>query len=129
MILSHHGELEFGSPKVPLFAEAMLLHYLDNLDSKMECARGAIEKDRSIEGVWTSYSAPLERSILKKAKFLDGEASPSAPALPDQAGSGPPQSVPAAQSSAGADSPQKHRADAPSPFASKLHDALSGPKQ
>ena len=36
LIVSHHGELAYGSPKVPLFAEAMLLHHLDNLDSKME---------------------------------------------------------------------------------------------
>ena len=36
MILSHHGKLEFGSPKVPQFPEALLLHYLDDLDSKME---------------------------------------------------------------------------------------------
>ena len=47
MILSHHGEMEFGSPKVPLFAEAMLLHHLDNLDSKMECMRAMVDKDRT----------------------------------------------------------------------------------
>ena len=39
MILSHHGELEFGSPKMPQFPEALLLHYLDDMDSKMECMR------------------------------------------------------------------------------------------
>jgi 3'-5' exoribonuclease len=33
MILSHHGRLEFGSPKVPQFPEALLLHYLDDLDA------------------------------------------------------------------------------------------------
>ena len=32
MILSHHGQLEFGSPKLPMFPEALLLHYLDELD-------------------------------------------------------------------------------------------------
>ena len=41
MILSHHGELEFGSPKVPLFPEALLLHHIDNMDSKMECMRAS----------------------------------------------------------------------------------------
>ena len=70
MILSHHGELEFGSPKVPLFPEALLLHLLDNLDSKMECMRALIEKDQLVEGVWTGYSSPLDRSVLKKDKFL-----------------------------------------------------------
>jgi 3'-5' exoribonuclease len=71
LIVSHHGELEYGSPKVPLFPEAMLLHHLDNLDSKMECMRALAEKDRHIEGCWTGYSPTLERSILKKAKYLE----------------------------------------------------------
>ena len=72
LIVSHHGELEFGSPKVPLFAEALLLHHLDNLDSKMECMRNMVAKDRHVEGYWTGYSAALERSVLKKSKYLDG---------------------------------------------------------
>jgi 3'-5' exoribonuclease len=71
MILSHHGELEFGSPKVPLFPEALLLHHLDNLDSKMECMRSLVEKDRHIEGCWTAYNSSLERSVLKKLKYLE----------------------------------------------------------
>jgi 3'-5' exoribonuclease len=71
LIVSHHGELEFGSPKVPLFPEAMLLHHLDNLDSKMECMRSLVANDRHVEGCWTGYSASLDRSLLKKAKYLD----------------------------------------------------------
>jgi 3'-5' exoribonuclease len=74
MILSHHGALEFGSPKLPMFLEAMLLHQLDNLDSKMECMRAHAEKDRQTKGVWTGYNAPLERSVLKKERHLAGEA-------------------------------------------------------
>jgi len=74
MILSHHGALEFGSPKLPMFLEAMLLHQLDNLDSKMECMRAHAEKDRQTAGVWTGYNAPLERSVLKKERYLSGEA-------------------------------------------------------
>ena len=46
MIISHHGQLEFGSPKVPQFPEALLLHYLDDMDSKMECMRDMLAKDR-----------------------------------------------------------------------------------
>jgi 3'-5' exoribonuclease len=72
LILSHHGALEFGSPKVPLFPEALLLHYLDDLDAKMECMRVLVEKDRLVEGDWTSYSPSLERVILKKGKYLGG---------------------------------------------------------
>jgi 3'-5' exoribonuclease len=76
LIASHHGELEYGSPKVPLFPEAMLLHHLDNLDSKMECMRGLIERDRQIEGAWTGYSSALDRTVLKKGKYLGEEAAP-----------------------------------------------------
>lgn len=72
MIVSHHGHLEFGSPKLPLFAEALLLHYLDDMDSKMECVRNLVDQDRQVDGHWTSYSSSLERVILKKLKYLEG---------------------------------------------------------
>lgn len=71
MIISHHGELEFGSPKVPVFPEAMLLHHLDNLDSKMDAMRNALKRDHHVEGEFTGWVAPLERILLKKDRFLD----------------------------------------------------------
>jgi len=84
MILSHHGHLEFGSPKLPLFPEALLLHYLDDLDSKMECMRALIDNDRQVEGCFTTFSAALERTALKKDRFLkdepEGARSPRLPA-------------------------------------------------
>lgn len=86
MVLSHHGRLEFGSPKVPLFAEALLLHYLDDLDSKMECIRALQAHDKLVEGDWTGYSPPLDRSILKKLRYLaegEEEAALPAPVPPD----------------------------------------------
>jgi 3'-5' exoribonuclease len=73
MVLSHHGHLEFGSPKVPQFPEALLLHYLDDMDSKMECMRALIEKDRQVEGCFTSFSNALERTALKKDRYLNPE--------------------------------------------------------
>jgi 3'-5' exoribonuclease len=82
MILSHHGRLEFGSPKLPQFPEAMLLHYLDDLDSKMECMRQMVDRDRQVEGLFTGYSASMERSILKKAKYLEEPAPATAPPAP-----------------------------------------------
>src|SRR5579884_1105342 len=90
MILSHHGELEFGSPKVPVFQEALLLHHLDNLDSKMECMRSAVARDKNVEGCWTSYNAALDRNVLKKSQFVNGAApaappSSASPELADQA--------------------------------------------
>jgi len=77
MVLSHHGELEFGSPKTPMFAEALLLHHLDNLDSKMDAVRGAIKRDRQVEGEFTGWIAPLERVLLKKEYYLHPPAPPA----------------------------------------------------
>ncbi|MBI5085645.1 MAG: HD domain-containing protein [Acidobacteria bacterium] len=76
MILSHHGQLEFGSPKTPVFPEALLLHHLDNLDSKMETMRASIEKDKPLPSEWTGYNAALERSVLDKDKYLAEKAAP-----------------------------------------------------
>jgi len=45
LIISHHGEYEFGSPKRPMFPEALMLHYLDDLDSKMESMRAHFERE------------------------------------------------------------------------------------
>jgi 3'-5' exoribonuclease len=80
MVLSHHGRLEFGSPKVPLFPEAMLLYCLDDLDSKMECMRSLVAEDRQVEGEWTVHSQPLERTVLKKTRYLEnrGDTLPAA---------------------------------------------------
>jgi 3'-5' exoribonuclease len=112
MILSHHGEMEFGSPKIPLFAEALLLHHLDNLDSKMEIIRAQVERDRLLEGVWTGFNPALGRSALKKHRFLEPEA-----ALPVSATPASPATPPVP--------PARHvHADPSSPFASKLRNAL-----
>ncbi len=80
MIVSHHGELEFGSPKVPVFPEAMLLHHLDNLDSKMDAMRSALKRDQQVEGEFTGWINSLERSLLKKERFLDELPIVSSPA-------------------------------------------------
>jgi 3'-5' exoribonuclease len=79
LILSHHGSLEFGSPKVPIFQEALLLHYIDDMDSKMECMRALIEKEPRAEGYFTAYSSPLERVALRKARYLESNPAAGAP--------------------------------------------------
>jgi 3'-5' exoribonuclease len=71
LILSHHGQLEFGSPKLPSFPEALLLHHLDNMDSKMEAMRAAIEKERAMPGDWTGFVYALDRQVLDKDKYLN----------------------------------------------------------
>lgn len=74
MIVSHHGELAYGSPKTPMFLEALLLHHLDNLDSKMESMRQHVRKDKAVAGVFTGFLPSMERTVLKKEKFLLDEA-------------------------------------------------------
>lgn len=64
MILSHHGELEFGSPKVPSSIEAMILHMADLTDSKLKQVEDAIEMDHN-EGSWTAYHRVLGRTFYK----------------------------------------------------------------
>ena len=70
LIISHHGEYEFGSPKLPMFPEALMLHYLDDLDSKMEAMRAQFERDSTLDGPWTTYNASLGRPLLSTEKFL-----------------------------------------------------------
>jgi 3'-5' exoribonuclease len=82
MILSHHGQMEYGSPKVPLFPEALLLHHLDNLDSKMECMRALSAKDTLVVGNWTAYSPALERAVLKKLRYLNAAPVPTRESVP-----------------------------------------------
>jgi Predicted HD-superfamily hydrolase len=70
LIISHHGQYEFGSPKLPMFPEALMLHYLDDLDSKMESMRAHFEREAETESTWTSYNPSLGRTLLNTAKFL-----------------------------------------------------------
>jgi 3'-5' exoribonuclease len=73
MIISHHGQYDFGSPKLPMFPEALMLHYLDDLDSKMEAIRAHFEREIGAEGPWTSYNGSLGRPLLDARKFEQGE--------------------------------------------------------
>ena len=73
MLISHHGEYEFGSPKRPLFREALLLHYLDDMDSKMAAARASLASEAGDEG-WTAFDAALDRRLLRLDSFLKAAA-------------------------------------------------------
>src|SRR5580765_2198739 len=70
LIISHHGQYDFGSPKLPMFPEALLLHYMDDLDSKMEAMRAQFERESGFDSSWTSYNASLGRPLLNTEKFL-----------------------------------------------------------
>jgi len=63
-IVSHHGEFEFGSPKLPSTAEALILHFADNIDAKLTTFDDIVEKDNSA-GLWTTYQKSMGRYIRK----------------------------------------------------------------
>jgi 3'-5' exoribonuclease len=81
LIISHHGKYEFGSPKMPMFPEALMLHYLDDLDSKMESMRSHFLREPDAE--WTTYNASLERPLLNSRKYLEKLKAPKADAGED----------------------------------------------
>lgn len=69
LILSHHGSLEFGSPSLPQTREAIALHFLDDMDSKMAAMRSSIDSPAG-NGDWTDRNAALRREILRTDKYL-----------------------------------------------------------
>ena len=87
LIISHHGQYEFGSPKLPMFPEALMLHYLDDLDSKMEAMRAQFAREAELPGAWTSYNPSLGRPLLNSRRFLEPkpQAHENAPEAQSQA--------------------------------------------
>jgi len=69
MLISHHGQYEFGSPKLPMIREAMAFHYMDDLDSKLAAVRAALALDTA-EPEWSAYSGALGRKFLRLDQFL-----------------------------------------------------------
>jgi 3'-5' exoribonuclease len=67
MILSHHGTYEFGSPKLPMTLEAMALHYIDNLDARMNSWSRDLREDRT-ENNWTAFNPSTDRRLFKGLK-------------------------------------------------------------
>lgn len=65
LLLSHHGQYEFGSPKRPKTVEAVVLNFLDDLDSKINGVQAHIERDALAESSWTSYHRLYDRYFFK----------------------------------------------------------------
>ncbi len=65
LILSHHGEYEYGSPKLPVTPEAVALHYLDNLDAKIHAFDKAIKESRDPSSKWTNFNRMFDRRLYK----------------------------------------------------------------
>jgi 3'-5' exoribonuclease len=75
MLISHHGEYEFGSPKLPMIREALVFHYMDDLDSKLAAVRAAFLVP-SAEDQWSAFSNALQRKFLNLDEFLKDAALP-----------------------------------------------------
>ena len=65
MVLSHHGSLEHGSPVVPMTIEAILLHYIDNLDAQTRGTLQVLDKETARPGKWTEYVKLLDRFVYR----------------------------------------------------------------
>jgi 3'-5' exoribonuclease len=65
IVVSHHGEIEKGALRQPLFAEALVFHYLDEIDARLEQAWRLIDRAPAGEE-WTAYVPSLERSLYRR---------------------------------------------------------------
>lgn len=66
IILSHHGEFEFGSPKRPKTLEALVVHYIDDLDAKFNAFQTCIDDSTNGDSDWTNYNRFFDRFIYKR---------------------------------------------------------------
>ncbi|MBE0582388.1 MAG: HD domain-containing protein, partial [Desulfofustis sp.] len=78
LVLSHHGRLEFGSPVLPMTAEALLLSFIDDLDAKMNLVEQLSRKVKTDEPQWSDYQRSLERYLLLRPWSGASEQPPAA---------------------------------------------------
>ena len=65
MLVSHHGEYEYGSPKLPMTVEAIALYCLDNLDAKVNSFSGLLRDDPNRDSTWTNFHQQINRKLFK----------------------------------------------------------------
>jgi len=65
MIASHHGQYEFGSPKLPMTLEAVALHHLDHLDAKMASTIQLLQNEATADDGWTQYQQSQGRKFFR----------------------------------------------------------------
>lgn len=97
LLLSHHGQYEFGSPKRPKTLEAVILNFLDDLDSKINGVRTHIEREPDNSSSWTSYHRLYDRYFFKgpgrseAGAPVPAEPAPAAaPPVPEKSPGNPP---------------------------------------
>jgi len=85
LILSHHGEPEFGAPVRPQLLEALVLHHLDNIDAKIEAIDSFIESDSDRDG-WSGYHRLFGGYFRRTPELASGQADDPEPEKPIEAG-------------------------------------------
>lgn len=83
MVVSHHGEYEFGSPRLPMTPEAMALHCLDYLDSRMAACTERLRSDPPLDSPWTSFFPILHRKFFRGWGDREGNREGSGKSQPE----------------------------------------------
>ena len=78
LLLSHHGQYEYGSPKLPQTLEAVILNFIDDLDSKINGVRTHIEKEPDRTSSWTAYHRLYDRYFFKEPLLSPQPEGPAA---------------------------------------------------
>ena len=79
LILAHHGRHEFGSPVLPMMLEAFILHFIDDLDAKVDYIGGLARKATESGYQWTEYQRNLERFLYVRGEVVGGAESEEDP--------------------------------------------------
>lgn len=78
ILLSHHGQKEYGAPIVPMTPEACALHYADNLDAHVQYFQRAVERGQASGNSWTEYQKLFDRYLYIGPRENEGPADPGA---------------------------------------------------
>jgi len=94
IVLAHHGTYEYGSPRRPKTVEALILHYVDDLDSKCQAMQDQIEAEMDQKGNWTSFNRNLGRYLYKRRYAHEAAPAGGGGTEPQAAGEPDPPKVP-----------------------------------
>ena len=71
LVLSHHGKLEYGSPKLPMTLEALIVSFIDDFDSKVSALQTFLKQDNNNKGEsWTGHSQVFDRYFFKPGESI-----------------------------------------------------------
>lgn len=100
LLLSHHGQYEYGSPKRPKTLEALVLNFIDDMDAKINGVRTHIEREPDNPSTWTSYHRLYDRYFFKGSPSADQTKGGELQETPATAVTPAPTAAPRAQPSA-----------------------------